>query len=125
MQALCWNARVACNNGTMDYFCSIVSTNRISLCGILESKAGPEKIANFCSNMGFAHFLHGNPINQKTSQAIRDSAAIFRWLKPTYTAIIFMIRASSTTTDHAAQTLRWSLHVNNFVKSIDKSHVYS
>ncbi|KAL9676570.1 hypothetical protein QQ045_004784 [Rhodiola kirilowii] len=65
MQALCWNARGACNKGTMDYFRSILSTNRISLCGSLEPKAGPEKIANFCSNMGFPHFLHGNPINQK------------------------------------------------------------
>ncbi|CAM8959734.1 unnamed protein product [Rhodiola kirilowii] len=73
MHVLSWNARGACNQGTIDYLKTMSATYHISVCGILEPKAGHEKLESFARQLGFNNSMHGGSINNKIWILWKDS----------------------------------------------------
>ncbi|CAM8944442.1 unnamed protein product [Rhodiola kirilowii] len=73
---LCWNARGACNAGTIDYFKTMMSTHKFSLCAILEPMTNPDKLTDFARKVGLPNFMHGGDINQKVWILWNDSIQV-------------------------------------------------
>ncbi|CAM8975881.1 unnamed protein product [Rhodiola kirilowii] len=76
MRTLCWNARGANNNGTIDFFKTILSTHNFSLCGILEPMTGHDNLSHFARKVGFKNYLHGGEANSKIWVLWRDSVEV-------------------------------------------------
>ncbi|KAL9679764.1 hypothetical protein QQ045_017631 [Rhodiola kirilowii] len=62
---LCWNARGANNAGTIDYYKTMMSTHKFSLCAILEPMSGTDRLTEFARKVNMPNYMHGDVINPK------------------------------------------------------------